>query len=136
MVWLAFSEELCEQAASEFESAWRRLGDRSVDVYRYWGQRQLTIDRVYDGFMVAGLAKTYATARRDMDFIMRLSDRSSLVIIDEAHQAIAATYRFVLDVLVDRIEGSRLLGLTATPAVPGTSRTRTENWPTISTARR
>lgn len=46
---------------------------------------------------------------------MRLSDRSSLVIIDEAHQAIAESYRFVLDVLVDRVEGSRLLGLSATP---------------------
>jgi DNA repair protein RadD len=115
VVWLAFSEELCEQAASEFESAWRQLGDRPVEVYRYWGNRSISIDQVSDGFMVAGLAKTYATARRDMDFLMRLSDRSSLVIIDEAHQAIAESYRFVLDVLVERIEGSRLLGLTATP---------------------
>ena len=40
---------------------------------------------------------------------------SALVIIDEAHQAIAESYRFVLDVLTERIEGSRLLGLTATP---------------------
>ncbi len=115
VVWLAFSEELCEQAASEFEVAWRRLGDRFIDLYRYWGNRQLTIDRVYDGFMVAGLAKTFATAKRDLDFLMRLSDRSSLVIIDEAHQAIAESYRFVLEVLVERTEGSRLLGLTATP---------------------
>jgi DNA repair protein RadD len=114
-VWLAFSEELCEQAASEFEYAWRRLGDRPVDVYRYWGHRNVTIDQVYDGFMVAGLAKTYQAARRDMDFLMRLSDRSSLVVIDEAHQAIAETYRFVLDVLTERLEGQRLLGLTATP---------------------
>jgi DNA repair protein RadD len=115
VIWLAFSEELCEQAATEFETCWRKLGDRPVDVYRYWGNRQLTIDRVYDGFMVAGLAKVYATAKKDLDFLMRLSDRSSLVIIDEAHQAIAESYRFVLDVLVERTEGSRLLGLTATP---------------------
>jgi DNA repair protein RadD len=115
VVWLAYSEELCEQAASEFEFAWRHLGDRSVSVYRFWGPRSLEIDQVHDGFMVAGLAKTYQRARRDLDFLMRLSDRSALVIIDEAHQAIAESYRFVLDVLVDRIEGSRLLGLSATP---------------------
>lgn len=115
VVWLAFSEELCEQAASEFETAWRSLGDRPVDVHRFWGQRTVGIEQIRDGFLVAGLAKTYATAKRDMDFLMRLSDRSSLVVIDEAHQAIAESYRFVLDVLVERVEGSRLLGLTATP---------------------
>jgi len=115
VVWLAYSEELCEQAASEFEAAWRYLGDRDISVYRYWGFRSLDIEQVRDGFMVAGLAKTYQRAQRDMDFLMRLSDRSRLVLIDEAHQAIADSYRFVLDVLVDRIEGSRLLGLTATP---------------------
>lgn len=115
VIWLAFSEELCEQAATEFEVCWRSLGDRSVDVYRYWGDRRLEIDHVRDGFMVAGLAKVYATAKRDMDFLMRLSDRSSLVVIDEAHQAIAESYRFVLEILVERTEGSRLLGLTATP---------------------
>jgi len=115
VVWLAYSEELCEQAASEFEAAWRHLGDRPLSVYRFWGQRSLDIDQIQDGFMVAGLAKTYQRAQRDLDFLMRLSDRSSLVIIDEAHQAIAESYRFVLDVLVDRVEGSRLLGLSATP---------------------
>jgi superfamily II DNA or RNA helicase len=115
VVWLAYSEELCEQAASEFETAWRRLGDRSVNVYRFWGTRTLSIDQLSDGFMVAGLAKTYATAKRNMNFLTRLSDRSSLVIIDEAHQAIAESYRFVLDMLIERVEGSRLLGLTATP---------------------
>lgn len=115
VVWLAYSEELCEQAASEFETAWRHLGDRPLSVYRFWRSRALEIDQVRDGFMVAGLAKTYQRAQRDMDFLMRLSDRSSLVVIDEAHQAIAESYRFVLDVLVGRIEGSRLLGLSATP---------------------
>ncbi|HYB98815.1 MAG TPA: DEAD/DEAH box helicase [Candidatus Limnocylindrales bacterium] len=114
-VWLAYSEELCDQAASEFEAAWKALGDRPIRIYRYWGTRSLSIPDVHDGFMVAGLGKTYATAKRDMDFIVRLADRASLVIIDEAHQAIAESYRLVLEVLVDRNPGSKLLGLTATP---------------------
>lgn len=115
VVWLAFSEELCDQAATEFGTAWSFLGDRDVDVYRYWGQRPLAIEQVRDGFMVAGLAKTYQTARRSIDFMVRLADRASLVIIDEAHQAIAETYRFVLDVLTERNARTKLLGLTATP---------------------
>jgi superfamily II DNA or RNA helicase len=115
VVWLAYSEELCEQAASEFETAWRSLGDREVPVHRYWGNRQLDISSVHDGLLVAGLAKTFARARSDMDFMVRLADRARLVVIDEAHQAIAPTYRFLLEVLVERNLGSRLLGLTATP---------------------
>lgn len=115
VVWLAYSEELCEQAASEFESAWNHLGDRSAPVYRFWGSHQLDITAVSDGFLVAGLAKVYQRARRDADFLMRLSDRANLVVIDEAHQAIAESYRFLLEVLLGRKEGSRLLGLSATP---------------------
>jgi DNA repair protein RadD len=115
VVWLAFSEELCEQAASEFQSAWSSLGDRPLSVFRFWGQRSVEIEQIDDGFVVAGLAKTYQAARRSIDFIVRLADRSSLTIIDEAHQAIAESYRFVLEILVERNSGSRLLGLTATP---------------------
>ncbi len=115
-VWLAYSEELCEQAADEFEKAWSYLGDRSLDVYRYWGaERNLDIKDVHDGFMIAGLSKLYERTKRDSDFITRLADRASLVVIDEAHQAVAETYSFLLDFLVERNTHTDLLGLTATP---------------------
>ena len=116
VVWLAYSEELCSQAAAEFEKAWNALGDRSLMLYRYWGNAdRLDIADVHDGFVVAGLAKMFERARGDADFITRLADRTTLVIIDEAHQAIAQTYRFLLDYLVERHERTGLLGLTATP---------------------
>ncbi len=114
-VWLAYSEELCEQAAEEFEIAWSYLGDRDLNIYRYWGaERELSIQDVKDGFLVAGLSKLFERTKRDSDFITRLADRTSLVIIDEAHQAIAKTYSFLLDYLVHRNDAG-LLGLTATP---------------------
>ena len=116
VIWLAYSDELCEQAIREFETAWKNLGDRQVEVYRYWGgNRHLDIRDVHDGFMVAGLAKAFQRAKRDGDFIARLADRVSLVVIDEAHQAIAETYKFLLDYLVHRRPTTGLLGLTATP---------------------
>lgn len=116
VVWLAYSEELCGQAADEFSEAWSRLGDRTVSCYRLWGSHpEVPIDEIGDGFVVAGLAKTYERAKRDGDFLARLADRTSLVIIDEAHQAIAETYRFLLDYLVERHKRTGLLGLTATP---------------------
>lgn len=114
-IWLAYSEELCEQAASEFESAWRHLGNRPVNVYRFWGNRSIDLDGVVDGFVVLGLAKAYAKARTDAQLLARLSDRASIVVFDEAHQAVAPTFRFVLERLADRHPDNALLGLSATP---------------------
>lgn len=115
VLWLAFSDELCQQAANEFESAWRHLGDRPVDVFRYWKSSHAEIEDVRDGFFVAGLTKLHERARRDADFLFRLADRSDLIVFDEAHQAVAPTYRFILESILDRDRNRKLLGLSATP---------------------
>lgn len=115
VVWLAYSEELCEQAATEFQQAWQYLGDRDVSLHRFWGNYELELDQVRDGIVVSGLSKVYSRAKNSIQFINRLGSRSSLVIIDEAHQAIAETYSLVLDTLVVPYDKTGLLGLTATP---------------------
>ena len=115
VVWLAYSEELCSQAAEEFEKAWRYLGNRDVGVFRFWADAKLNLDECRDGIVVAGLGKAFSTAKSDLTFLSKLSDRAGLVVIDEAHQAVAETYRFVLETLVERRRGVRLLGLSATP---------------------
>jgi len=73
------------------------------------------MEGVDDGFVVLGLAKAYAKARTDAQLLARLSDRASIVVFDEAHQAVATTFRFVLERLADRHPENALLGLTATP---------------------
>jgi superfamily II DNA or RNA helicase len=115
VVWLAYSDELCGQAVGEFARAWQALGDREVPVHRHWGDNTTDLSAVRDGFVVAGLSKTFAGLKADHQGLVRLADRSHLVVIDEAHQAIAETYRTVLEVLVERDPTSRLLGLSATP---------------------
>ena len=40
VIWLANSEELCDQAAEEFQKAWSFLGNRTVMLTRVWGQHQ------------------------------------------------------------------------------------------------
>ncbi len=115
VVWLAYSEELCEQAVKEFQKAWQCLGDRPLSVYRFWGKHDLDLADIRDGFVVAGLSKVYNKTKKSIQFINRLGARSSLVVIDEAHQAIAETYSLVLDALVIPYEKNALLGLTATP---------------------
>ena len=115
VIWLAFSEELCEQAVEEFGQAWEYLGNRSIEVVRFWGASQADLLSVRDGFLVAGLGKTYNYALSNLAAFATLSDRVSLVVIDEAHQSIAPTYELVLDLLVEKQLSTGLLGLSATP---------------------
>lgn len=115
VIWLAHSEELCEQAASEFERAWSALGSREVTVHRFWGGHAPDLSQIRGDFIVAGLGKTYATVRRSIGQVGRLGAQTGLVVMDEAHQAVAPTYRLILDALADPFPETSLLGLSATP---------------------
>jgi DNA repair protein RadD len=117
VVWLAHTEELCEQAAEEFARAWRSLGNRDIKLRRFWGSHSLDLQGVSDGIVIAGLSKVYSTIRRDngIDFISALGRRCTLVVMDEAHQAVAETYKLILSALFVMGERTSILGLTATP---------------------
>lgn len=113
--WLAQNAELLDQAANEFEDAWRHLGDRKTGLIRFWGHRKPDTLDIQDGMIVAGLAKMSALNNRDPATLLRLADRTSLTIIDEAHQATAPTYEDILTALYSKRPRNALLGLTATP---------------------
>lgn len=115
VIWLAHGEELCEQAAWEFEKAWNFLGNRSIKIHRFWKHRKINIEEVGDGFVVAGLAKLYSSVKSDQKIVLNLGKKATLVIIDEAHSAVADTYKFLLDTLLSLNLKTALFGLTATP---------------------
>ncbi len=115
VVWLAHSEELCEQAVEEFQSTWFALGGRELTVHRWWGEHDLHPEGARDGLVVAGLKKAYSAGQRSVDVIGGLAGRAGLVVIDEAHQAVAPAYRHVLDMLTGSGRLTPLLGLSATP---------------------
>lgn len=117
-VWLAASEELCEQATESLIDAWRALGNRPASVYRYWGHHGLEFARLDEGFVVAGLQKLWSAADARLragepGFLTRLGHQTAGVVFDEAHQAVAPTYRFVAEQLT--VDNPPLIGLTATP---------------------
>ena len=113
VVWLASTEELCDQAADDLTQAWEHLGNRPVMVHRYWGDASLDLYNLEDGFLVAGLPKLWAASGRDVRLMQRLAEITAGVIFDEAHQAIARTYRYLTEQLLSY--QPPLLGLTATP---------------------
>ena len=113
VIWLASTEELCEQAAEELSRAWTYLGLRDVCIHRYWGNRSLDLRCLPSGFLVAGLAKLRSAAFKNNTLLAHLAHCASAVIFDEAHQAVAETYSFITEQLCS--VRPPLLGLTATP---------------------
>lgn len=114
VIWVAYSEELCEQATDEFETMWRYTGNRQIPLHRFWGNHEINPHELSDGLIVAGLPKL-SKRMGDIGFINGLSKKCRLLVIDEAHQAIAPTYETVLTALTVQATGVALLGLTATP---------------------
>lgn len=115
IVWLASTKELLEQAADAFLTAWPLLGDREVDLHRFWGGYGDAPNGMADGLLVAGLAKMHSWRQQSPNDFLRLAARTRLVVIDEAHQAVAPTYRGLIEALTGAGEHHSLLGLTATP---------------------
>ena len=111
-IWLASSEELCDQAAVQLGQGWSNLGLRDVYMNRFWGKSTLDFASIKSGFLVTGLAKLHAAARNQV-LLSRIAPRVCLIIFDEAHQAIARTYEFITEQLCTY--DPPLLGLTATP---------------------
>ena len=73
------------------------------------------VAEVSDGLLVAGLQKMHAFHVKLPNEVLRLGARCRLVVVDEAHQSIAPTYRAIVDTLAETGQYAALLGLTATP---------------------
>jgi DNA repair protein RadD len=129
VLWIAQSEELCEQAVQAFREVWVDRGARpegpreSLLVTRLWGSgRGVRSDA---SITVASIQKLHAIYRRDDDDTTReelteLAERVGVVVVDEAHRMLAPTYGEVLAFLGIDLRSGRgshvpLLGLTATP---------------------
>lgn len=115
VAWLASSRELLEQAAETFEIAWAALGNRPLVLHRFWGDYNDAPGDLTDGVIVGGLAKLHSWRSRDSTGFLRLSARTRLIVMDEAHQAVAPTYRAVIEGLADAGQADAVLGLSATP---------------------
>ena len=113
VVWLASGTELLDQAADELERGWDHLGRSEIYVHRLWGNENVNWGNLGGGFLVAGLSKLRSAEEKSSKGLAELSHRVCAVIFDEAHQAPATTYEYVVEQLV--AHGASLVGLTATP---------------------
>ena len=121
VLWVADREELCEQAIDAWQEVWRCIGPerRDLRISRLYAGRDAPI-RIDDTHVVVASIQTL-NARlgrgetSDYDTVRNVG----LVVLDEAHHAIAPTYTRLMDnlgfQLRDSSRGPVMLGLTATP---------------------
>jgi superfamily II DNA or RNA helicase len=130
ILWIAQSQEICEQAVLQFKQIWQEKGQREIlNVYRIWDDRELPRD-LERGIIVA----SYQKLRSQKEYINVISDDGQLagVFIDEAHHAVANSYGEILNGLgMSGYSGGRkendtipLIGLTATPERSKSSETK------------
>jgi superfamily II DNA or RNA helicase len=114
VLWIAQSEELCEQAVQTWATVWRQFGNRPLRLCRLWDNNEVTASDSDANVVVATDAKLdHVRERADYGWLLD----SAVVVIDEAHGAtapgITATLRWLG--IAGRRTARPLLGLTATP---------------------
>ena len=114
VIWLANSEELCEQAVESFKDVWGHTGQFDIDVIRIWGDNKLIVP-IRSSFIVCGFAKIFSIFKRKPELSSLLSKQTVLIIVDEAHQIVAPTYKKVIEMIRRDNYNAHLIGLTATP---------------------
>lgn len=115
ILWIAQSNELCEQAVESWKFVWSKVGPgEMLTVNRFWGGNDAAPVTSNTQLVVATDAKLYIHLPEDEYAWLR---EASVVIVDEAHRAISPTYTAILSHL--GLTHSRterpLVGLTATP---------------------
>ena len=131
LVWIAQTDELCEQAAETWTYVWRAIGPQvPMRLGRLWGGNEVPEEPGAFQLVIATIDKLHSVQGRASDEYDWLRD-PSVVVIDEAHGSVTPSYTQVLDWMGraarGRDKGARrpLIGLTATP-FRGNSEAETE----------
>ena len=122
ILWIAQTQEVCEQAVVCFNQIWEQKGKRGeLQIFRAWGDNDIPSNEEH-GIIVAGIQKL--DAHKDELYHFYDGGMLSAVFIDEAHHSTTASYREILESLQMSpiLEGTPkendlvpLIGLTATP---------------------
>lgn len=116
VLWIAQTEELCEQAVQSWSYVWGKVGaEMPLVISRLWSSNEASAVDGRPHLVVATDAKLRSVLDDDDYEWLRVG--ASLVIVDEAHVAISPEYTKLLESL--GITANRttrtLIGLTATP---------------------
>ena len=120
LIWIAQSEELCEQAIKTFQDLWKsREFTEYLRLYRLFGYHNLKIEDMKGGVVVCSINKLYNSIKNseEGDEYHYLIKNCGACIIDEAHRAITMMYETFYE-YSKKLRGEQMFpicGLTATP---------------------
>lgn len=110
-LWVAHTEELCEQAIETVSKVWRQTQQGELRIIRYYGGHNPIVEELYGSFIFSSYQKL--CSKNSDAFVEIISHSCKVIVIDEAHKGLARTYRIMLEKITEN--GSILVGLTATP---------------------
>ncbi|MFF2086216.1 DEAD/DEAH box helicase [Nocardia sp. NPDC058176] len=125
ILWIAQTEELCEQAVQSWRFVWEKVGpDRPLVIDRFWSSNSSTAVRDRTHLVVATDAKLAQYLPDDDDYAWLRN--AALVLVDEAHGAGSPRYTEILRWmgLTHAMTSRHLVGLSATPFRNDEERTR------------
>lgn len=125
VVWMAHTDELCEQAVEAFQRGWAQKGTFEVRILRVWGGHaaklgdELALKKptfAVTSFQSANsMIKT--SSNEVIENFIQFRKMSRLIVVDEAHMTLAETYQQSIDMFAGN--NSKIIGLTATPGRHG-----------------
>lgn len=122
LIWIAQSEELCEQVISCVQQMW---GSRefvgSLRIYRFYGGRDVPNEELHGGVVVSSIQQLHSRIKSDDKALDKILINTGAMIIDEAHRAVSAMYDNLLNEAI-MLKGEELFpicGLSATPGRTG-----------------
>ncbi|WP_386059683.1 DEAD/DEAH box helicase [Thalassobacillus hwangdonensis] len=118
MIWIAQSQELCEQAIQCITDMWQnREFPEALRVYRYFSGAEVKPNDLIGGVVVASIQQLYSRVKKEDEVLDELLSNCGAMIIDEAHHATAMSYE-QLFLRARELTDNQLFpicGLTATP---------------------
>lgn len=121
LIWIAQTDELCEQAAETWTYVWRAIGPQiPMRLGRLWGGNEVSEEPGSFQLVIATISKLDGVQERTGEGYGWLRE-PSVVVIDEAHTSVSPSYTQALEWMGRggrrREEATRrpLIGLTATP---------------------
>ena len=119
LIWIAQSEELCEQAIKSFQDRWKSTEfTESLRIFRFYGNHIPTMDDLETGgVVVCGINKLHYSLPKNEDVCRHIIENCGTCIIDEAHRAVTSMYENFYN-HAEKIRGEKIFpicGLTATP---------------------
>ncbi|MFD3156740.1 DEAD/DEAH box helicase [Haloimpatiens sp. FM7330] len=127
LLWIAQSEELCEQCISCIEQMWRsREFILPLKIYRYFSKYDFKLEELQGGVVVGSINKIYKRIESKDPVILNILSNTGAMIIDEAHRASTMMYD-VLFKEANYLTNNKLFSVCGLSATPGRNTIISEN---------